>query len=99
MGRQPESLDLLTLPAGLQQHLNHECDTARIQVLDLGEIEQNALVFLFRKALISAEHGLARAARDISGESYHRNRTPRAVGPFVDPHPRLGLHFYLFPAS
>ena len=67
--RQPERKNFLPGVRGLNQHLDHKRNAARIDVVHLGEIQKHELRRLLRQTLICAQHRLFRRAGNIAFEA------------------------------
>jgi hypothetical protein len=68
VGGEAEGLDLLAALAGGDHHLNDESDAARVQVLDLREVEDDALDVV-GETFVGAEDGGLGGAGDVPGET------------------------------
>src|SRR6185312_5438547 len=73
-----EGLDGLAVFAGGNHHLNDECDAARIEILHLRKIEEDAFGAV-RQTLISAQYRSLRRAGDVALKAEHGNETARAL--------------------
>jgi len=89
--RQAERIDLLRGVCGLDQHLDHERDAARIDVIHFCKIQQNQLGRIFGQRLVGSQHRVLRGAGDIARKTQDADRVPGRGSNLVN----VGLGFTL----